>query len=489
MRRRRIFLRARACGRRRHTAAREAAEGAHEPRVRREAEASLNEPARVRRTLDGASAVALAGMGAGGAGGGASGVRLAVGMDAGKGSGGAGEAWVASARSARHAVLLAIQVLGVNALAISEASEERDELSNEYEWFAAPLRDGRVMRPRDENEFSAGGHTDPRSIEPEADLMNAGRGAVHSSGTGGGGGGGSSRSGGGVDGARAASAERARMALLLVTQELGVSAAAVREARAERDATKETIARALNDFIGEHDGNVDFPVSVGAQYVDAESCAVLLPPMQLAAKFGYPNCLQLLLQAGAKIDGTDDFYSLTALMCAAEEGQSDCVRRLLDAGADVNKLSSEGQTALILACQCVAPDCVELLLNAGADADAADTDGRTALMHAAWLLGSEARIEEDALICHRLLLEAGADVDTADNAGHFFSGQTVLMYAAERGSTGGVRLLLEAGADTEKADAQGRTALMFARQGHGSQEGRRECIQLLLDSKSADKDK
>ena len=458
--------------------------------MRLEAEASLNEPARVRRTLDGASAVVLAGMDAGGAGGGASGVRLAVGMNAGEGSGGAGEAWVASAGTMRQALLLAKQAVGVNALAMSEASEERDELSNEYEWFAAPLKDARFMRPRDEHEFSAGGrHTDPRSIEPEADLMNAGRGAVHSNGTGGGGSRGSSRSEGGVDGARAASAERARRALLLVTQELGVSAAAVREARTERDATEETVTRALNDFIGEHDGNVDFPVVVGAQYVDAETCAVLLPPMQIAAKFGYPNCLQLLLQAGAKIDGTDGFYSRTALLWAAEEGESDCVRRLLDAGADVNKKSSGGQTALILACRCVAPDCVERLLNAGADADAADIDGRTALMHAAWWLGSEARIVEDALICHRLLLEAGADVDRADNAGHFSSGQTVLMYAAERGSTGGVRLLLEAGADTEKADAQGRTALMLAMQGRGCQEGRRECIQLLLDSKSADKDK
>ena len=469
-------MRRRADRRRRHTAAQEAAEGAHKPRVRAEAEASLNEPARVRRTLDEASAVALAGMDAGGAGGGASGVRLAVGMDAGEGSGGAGEAWVASAGSARQALLLAKQALGVNALAMREASEESDELSNEYEWFAAPLRDGLIMRPRDENEVSAGPDTDPRSIEPEAHIMNAERGAVHSSGTGGGGSGGSSRSEGGVDGARAASAERARRALLLVTQELGVSAAAIREARAERDAIKETIARALNDFIGEHDGNVDFPVEVGAQYVDAETCAVLLPPMQLAGKFGYPNCLQLLLQAGAKLDGTDGFYSRTALLWAAEEGQSDCVRRLLDAGADVNKVSSGGQTALILACQCVAPDCVELLLNAGADADAADTDGRTALMHAAWSLGSEARIEEDALICHRLLLEAGADVKRADDAD-----QTVLMYAAEQGSAGGVRLLLEAGADTKKADAQGRTALMLATDGGPwCQEGRRECIQLLL---------
>ena len=174
-------VRARGRQRKRHTARERQAGGAHEAHVRLEVEASLNEPARVRRTLDGASALAgrvralegqprlsslarlAVGMGAGHSargsrrcprapcasrGGHASeracarapdGASALVrpGMDAGGAgggpSGGAGEPWVATARSARHAVLLAIQALGVNEAAVREARAASDAIRAEIE--------------------------------------------------------------------------------------------------------------------------------------------------------------------------------------------------------------------------------------------------------------------------------------------------------------------------------------------------------------------
>ena len=102
--------------------------------------------------------------------------------------------------------------------------------------------------------------------------------------------------------------ERMRQALLVVTGALGVTAAAVRKARAE---------------------------------------ALGLTDTMLAAGDGDVDRLRCLLDAGADADEPSDHDGWTALMFAADEGCTDCVKALLDAGADVDKDDDDGWTALM----------------------------------------------------------------------------------------------------------------------------------------------
>lgn len=55
-------------------------------------------------------------------------------------------------------------------------------------------------------------------------------------------------------------------------------------------------------------------------------------PLGLAAASGHVDCVLLLLDAGAAVDGTDG-RSATALMVAAANGHLACVRALIDSGA------------------------------------------------------------------------------------------------------------------------------------------------------------
>ena len=375
--------------------------------------AFLNEPARVRRTLDGASAVALAGMDAGGAGGGASGVRLAVGMDAGEGSGGAGEAWVASARSARHAVLLAIQALGVNEAAVRAARAESDAIRAEIEW----IRNGCIGAVG----FNAGAAVD--AIDSAAGGSKCGTGGL-----------------------RSASAELSRRALLLVTEVLGVSAFAVREARAERDALKEELDLSLTGRK---------PLGGEAKVTGPLHVNVLL---RRAALDGAEYSLRHALSRGANVDaGT--------LVNAIPGGKMNCLRLLLEAGAGADTADCCGVTPLHVSAEYEHLDFLRMLLEAGAETDKADFVGRVALHYASWG-------RRDGLGCLRLLLQAGADKNKGDTMG-----LTPLHVAADCGYLDCLQLLLEAGADKKKVNMFGDTPLhQAARVGH------LDCLRLLLEA-------
>ena len=415
------------------------------------------------------------------------------GSSSGGGGGGGGDtrpSESASAMTMRQALLLATQAVGANEAAVCEARAERDAITEEIEWVNDDC-DGEIERARVRE-----------------------TGAVHATGSAAGGTESAERARQVLD---AKSEERARQALLLVTQSLGVGAAAVREARAERDAMSAELDRSLVDRQGK-----GWPDADEGRYIDWL--------LSEAAREGALHVLRHALLRGADVDRKYRPSHETPLILATHGGHVDCLRLLLEAGADVNKGGSLGRPALIHAVEYGESDCVELLLEAGAGVDETDDrDGKTALMY-----GAEGPSRTHTYLCQRkdwgdfsrgcykcfrllleagadiekadehgttaltfaagdggrdyvqLLLDAGADVDRADNFG-----ETALMYAAERGLTGAVRLLLEAGADTEKADVQGLTALMLAMQEHGWEEitrtrewweNRLACVQLLLDA-------
>lgn len=93
---------------------------------------------------------------------------------------------------------------------------------------------------------------------------------------------------------------------------------------------------------------------------------------------GQPDCVQLLLRAGAEVN-RQDRDRRTALRAACWAGHIECVKELLEAGAEINQMDSEGRTALIAACYMGHLDCVRELIIWGADIEVQDQDGRTAL--------------------------------------------------------------------------------------------------------------
>lgn len=204
-------------------------------------------------------------------------------------------------------------------------------------------------------------------------------------------------------------------------------------------------------------------------------------PLMIAARFGSLECTQALVEAGSDVQARDEEGS-SPLMGATQHGDESIVAYLLKQGANPNTPDHRGTTPLMAA---GTASLVKLLHEAGADANAAMPGGMTALMHVAALgrpelvqallaAGADPEAVTDSgeaalhfcthwfdepsrVACAALLVRAGADVNEQTQAG-----QTALMIAASRGTSGMVTWLVEAGADVRLADRQGNTALISA---------------------------
>ncbi|CAE7763969.1 kidins220b [Symbiodinium sp. CCMP2456] len=182
----------------------------------------------------------------------------------------------------------------------------------------------------------------------------------------------------------------------------------------------------------------------------SESTALIL-----AAGMNHPEVVQLLLEAGAKVNCANP-CGWTALLSASKGSGAQVVQLLLEAGADVNHVicpfwgvednEFNGCTALMLAAESGRAQVVQLLLEARAHMNSANKLGSTALM--------EATRNGQALIV-QMLLEAGARVNSAD--GH---GSTALKKAkgTRRNQDQILQTLLEAGAQTDLHGGEGYTA-------------------------------
>jgi ankyrin repeat protein len=107
--------------------------------------------------------------------------------------------------------------------------------------------------------------------------------------------------------------------------------------------------------------------------------------LTLAAFFGQPEIVRVLIDRGADVDRRAEHEQIrvTPIHAASAGNHTEIVRMLLEAGADVNATQPGGFTALMAAAQNGNAEMAELLLERGADASAATDGGRTAATFAA----------------------------------------------------------------------------------------------------------
>ena len=103
------------------------------------------------------------------------------------------------------------------------------------------------------------------------------------------------------------------------------------------------------------------------------------PAIVVAAESRNLNAIQMLVEAGARIDNENRRTDVTALTLAAELGDNAIVRTLIELGADVDESGSGSESALIKAARNGHILVVQLLIDGEADLEVTDLSGATAV--------------------------------------------------------------------------------------------------------------
>ena len=172
----------------------------------------------------------------------------------------------------------------------------------------------------------------------------------------------------------------------------------------------------------------------GASYqrgvnVNAANCNALFMAMERSNE----RAVNMLIEAGANGDMTEQSGGRTALMLAIERNNTEWVNLLIQSDADVNNVDFDGDTALIYAAELGHSSCLNLIIQAGARVNKPNNNKETALMFA--LTGGHSQ-------CLAALIQAGANVNTPMR-----THKTALSYALEVKHEECLRVMIEAGAD------------------------------------------
>ena len=180
----------------------------------------------------------------------------------------------------------------------------------------------------------------------------------------------------------------------------------------------------------------------------------------------FKEIIEILLKAGADVN-QKDAYGLTASSWAARSGRLDIMPILSEAAAKAQNM--EEMAAAIRDGDMAK---VHDLLDTGFDVNYRGPGGQTVLMYAAER-GNEYLVP--------LLVSRGARVDDQNS-----QGETALMYAAKSGSERVVDFLLKRGAKVDRRSHNDDTALIWA-----ARNGRRKTAEMLInkgaDSNAIDK--
>lgn len=162
--------------------------------------------------------------------------------------------------------------------------------------------------------------------------------------------------------------------------------------------------------------------------------------LQLAAKYGHVNALQLLIERGANLGARQENDGFTALHEAVIGRRVEAVRVLIAARAPLEARDRDGRTPLFWGVFAYAPKDKHIYQKIGGPHDTVRVDV------------GEAKAME-------LLIAAGARIDTVDK-----SGNTPLHEAAMLGSRRGAAVLMAHGAKVNVKNHEGKTPLALAKE-------------------------
>nr|XP_014345845.1 PREDICTED: ankyrin repeat and SOCS box protein 18 [Latimeria chalumnae] len=131
----------------------------------------------------------------------------------------------------------------------------------------------------------------------------------------------------------------------------------------------------------------------------------LTNPLCITASRGYRDCLQYLLECGARVNAAPG--GKTALHQACENGHTDCVELLLEHRANPNLLGEDGLASLHLCNTTQSFRCAKLLLKHGAVVNQASQDDLEMPLHVAAKGGLDNHVH--------LYLRYGAKVDSTNS--------------------------------------------------------------------------
>jgi ankyrin repeat protein len=188
-----------------------------------------------------------------------------------------------------------------------------------------------------------------------------------------------------------------------------------------------------------------------------------IPPLSVAATWGWLDVVKVLLGAGA-----NTYESMgEAIYYAASKNHTKVVEVLIEAGGNPNAAQSEpgpGGSALRVAVSWGHDDSVSMLLDSGADVNGGDWQRWGSPIQAAAMMNWGTV---------KKLIDAGANVDLpgADNSG------TALYSAAYQGREDMVRMLIDAGANVDITGGAYGSAIQAA-----SYRGHDDVVALLIQS-------
>lgn len=181
-----------------------------------------------------------------------------------------------------------------------------------------------------------------------------------------------------------------------------------------------------------------------------------------AAKHGRVKVAQILIEAGAAVNGEDRDLK-KPLYSAVRSGSMAMLSLLIEKGARVNHRDKIGSTVLHETILRGNLEMATYLLEHGAECDVKDKYGRSPL---SWTWKLWERNYWPRQLCSNssssysiaeLLIKYGAEIDSSD-----CNGRTALAYAASTGHRDLTSLLIEHGARVNSKDKYGRTPLSYA---------------------------